>query len=484
MRREPSDASASAYSDEIAPITNKTLHRHHPPTPSLAHSSNRSTASSTELASSVPYSVRGGGGSPTLSPGRPTMAHESSSAYTANSGVMGLMSPISLPALSRRNERERERESGDGRGDHHPITGIGSDDLPLTASSPPPSPLPSQRNPLSPPRFGKQQQQRQHPRGSTVDQRSLHSQPNHHQQHHTNFHSPPSAAGALASHKMSLRYASGSSFQTDDFADDHQQQQRRALVDSGYGTHALGAYLDSPDVYRFPRPPGSAGSVDIRLGTEDPHSAHAHYGSISTTRSIRSSPQLYQNQAQVARSHSRQERGGLHHDYDSRSIGSRDSHPFSNRRPSIADSAISRKPSRDALQEAQRMVATMSTSSHASAPPPAPLQPVSVVSEETSTAEDSETCPICVESLNASYKLPGEKAHVIPDCGHALHEACFVAVYGPVPQSAVARSRPLGMCGVCRQPMILGDDDEMGGKRGKSSEFTKAVMGKLMLTTA
>lgn len=117
------------------------------------------------------------------------------------------------------------------------------------------------------------------------------------------------------------------------------------------------------------------------------------------------------------------------------------------------------------------MVAAMSSNSSASASVVASLHPVSVVSEETSAAEDSEMCPICVESLNASFKLPGEKAHIIPECGHALHEACFVAVYGPVPESAVARSRPLGMCGVCRQPMILGDDDELGGKKGKSSEF-------------
>lgn len=41
-------------------------------------------------------------------------------------------------------------------------------------------------------------------------------------------------------------------------------------------------------------------------------------------------------------------------------------------------------------------------------------------------AEDSEDevdlCPVCAESLNSSFKLPGEKPHIVPECGHALHE--------------------------------------------------------------
>ena len=36
--------------------------------------------------------------------------------------------------------------------------------------------------------------------------------------------------------------------------------------------------------------------------------------------------------------------------------------------------------------------------------------------------EDDEKCPVCIESLNASFKLPGEKPHIVPECGHALHE--------------------------------------------------------------
>lgn len=39
-----------------------------------------------------------------------------------------------------------------------------------------------------------------------------------------------------------------------------------------------------------------------------------------------------------------------------------------------------------------------------------------------SSDEDDDKCPVCIESLNASFKLPGEKPHIVPECGHALHE--------------------------------------------------------------
>lgn len=31
-------------------------------------------------------------------------------------------------------------------------------------------------------------------------------------------------------------------------------------------------------------------------------------------------------------------------------------------------------------------------------------------------------CPVCLEPLSFSFRLPGEKPHVVPECGHALHE--------------------------------------------------------------
>ncbi|KAI9510293.1 Pleckstrin homology domain-containing protein [Russula earlei] len=99
--------------------------------------------------------------------------------------------------------------------------------------------------------------------------------------------------------------------------------------------------------------------------------------------------------------------------------------------------------------------------------------PLPVVSSHDSS-EDEEECPVCLEPLSFSFRLPGEKPHIVPECGHALHEACFTAVYGPVPGSgrmtAVLRKSNLGVCGVCRRPMKVGDGD--GGKSNKLAALT------------
>jgi hypothetical protein len=50
--------------------------------------------------------------------------------------------------------------------------------------------------------------------------------------------------------------------------------------------------------------------------------------------------------------------------------------------------------------------------------------PLPVVSSHDST-EDEEDCPVCLEPLSFSFRLPGEKPHIVPECGHALHEVCF-----------------------------------------------------------
>lgn len=54
---------------------------------------------------------------------------------------------------------------------------------------------------------------------------------------------------------------------------------------------------------------------------------------------------------------------------------------------------------------------------------PPPAHQVNLVSQ-ADTGEDDETCPICVESLGFTFRLPGEKPHVVPECGHSLHEVC------------------------------------------------------------
>lgn len=47
--------------------------------------------------------------------------------------------------------------------------------------------------------------------------------------------------------------------------------------------------------------------------------------------------------------------------------------------------------------------------------------------------DSDETCPVCLESLAFSFRLPGEKPHVVPECGHALHE-----VSNPLPKLTAA----------------------------------------------
>lgn len=46
--------------------------------------------------------------------------------------------------------------------------------------------------------------------------------------------------------------------------------------------------------------------------------------------------------------------------------------------------------------------------------------PLPVVSSHDAAAEDE--CPVCLEPLSFSFRLPGEKPHIVPECGHALHE--------------------------------------------------------------
>lgn len=57
-----------------------------------------------------------------------------------------------------------------------------------------------------------------------------------------------------------------------------------------------------------------------------------------------------------------------------------------------------------------------------------PSNTLAVVSQEETPKQDEYNCPICVESLDASFRLPGEKAHVVPECGHTIHEVCAVVL--------------------------------------------------------
>lgn len=92
--------------------------------------------------------------------------------------------------------------------------------------------------------------------------------------------------------------------------------------------------------------------------------------------------------------------------------------------------------------------------------------------EDNDEGEEA-SCPVCLELL--SFRLAGEKPHVVPTCGHALHHACFTAVYGP-PENVMAAQEmtanggagsgrpmgPPGMCGICRKPIVLGGENASG----------------------
>jgi len=56
--------------------------------------------------------------------------------------------------------------------------------------------------------------------------------------------------------------------------------------------------------------------------------------------------------------------------------------------------------------------------------------PIPVVSNHDSL-DDEEECPVCLEPLSFSFRLPGEKPHVVPECGHALHEVRFTRFHPP-----------------------------------------------------
>jgi hypothetical protein len=50
-----------------------------------------------------------------------------------------------------------------------------------------------------------------------------------------------------------------------------------------------------------------------------------------------------------------------------------------------------------------------------------PQAPLPVVSNRD-VPDDEAECPVCLEPLSFSFRLPGEKPHIVPECGHALHE--------------------------------------------------------------
>ncbi|CDO72092.1 hypothetical protein BN946_scf184962.g35 [Trametes cinnabarina] len=63
--------------------------------------------------------------------------------------------------------------------------------------------------------------------------------------------------------------------------------------------------------------------------------------------------------------------------------------------------------------------------------------PLPVVSSHDASDEEEE-CPVCLEPLSSSFRLPGEKPHIVPECGHALHEVSSGLPLPPPPPSTSA----------------------------------------------
>ena len=85
--------------------------------------------------------------------------------------------------------------------------------------------------------------------------------------------------------------------------------------------------------------------------------------------------------------------------------------------------SLSRSHTTDTLQSGSTVIPRSFESANAvnhpyATMPPAPLPVVS----NHDPCDEEEECPVCLEPLSFSFRLPGEKPHIVPECGHALHE--------------------------------------------------------------
>ncbi len=100
--------------------------------------------------------------------------------------------------------------------------------------------------------------------------------------------------------------------------------------------------------------------------------------------------------------------------------------------------------------------------------------PLPVVSSHDSSDEEEE-CPVCLEPLSFSFRLPGEKPHIVPECGHALHEVSEFHFSLPLPVYGRLRLRVLWALDI-RVTHAVG---EMGGHRYPIPKPQFSLMGIL-----
>jgi hypothetical protein len=91
--------------------------------------------------------------------------------------------------------------------------------------------------------------------------------------------------------------------------------------------------------------------------------------------------------------------------------------------------------------------------------------PLPVVSSHDSS-EEEEDCPVCLEPLSFSFRLPGEKPHIVPECGHALHEVSCLSI-----------SSPLLVCGVFLFGMVCALGAQVSSSHGMRRKIFILPMG-------
>ena len=98
---------------------------------------------------------------------------------------------------------------------------------------------------------------------------------------------------------------------------------------------------------------------------------------------------------------------------------------LSSKPPTLKSSSLKGIFHRKTPPQAQSTVSLLSADSlgtESTAHPYAAMAPPRPVLANHDTLDDDQECPVCLEPLSFSFRLPGEKPHVVPECGHSLHE--------------------------------------------------------------